>query len=142
DGSCPLALSHTARGYARVTPGGSRGRVGPARRHRHARDRQFHRSFAPLHRGRPNQATAPADHSRRRVPFRGPSHVAFHLTARLPIDAADGRAVQRTELVKQTDQSATRQRHAYPPFRWTTEARCGCTALATGEYGPERRRRD
>ena len=70
DGSEPAALSDRARRQGRVAQGHARGRLGRARGHRHARDRQLHRAAAPLHREGAGPPEAPADRARRRVPVR------------------------------------------------------------------------
>ena len=46
----------------------SRGSLGTARRHRHARDRQFHRAAAQVHREGPRASPPPADGARSGIP--------------------------------------------------------------------------
>ena len=70
DGSEPAAVSDRARRQGGVAQGDARRRVGRARGHRHARDRQLHRAAAPAHREGAGPAEAPADGQERRLQVR------------------------------------------------------------------------
>ena len=59
DGVRPAALPRQERRAGRVAQRDPRGRVGPAREHRHARHRQLHRAAAALPRGPARDAEVP-----------------------------------------------------------------------------------
>ena len=67
DGVRPAAYLVRNAGQADLAPHDSRGGLGPAREHRHARDRQLHRSAAALPRRSARVPEVPADRARRRL---------------------------------------------------------------------------
>ncbi len=88
DGGGPAAVPAAQRRQGRVAQGHPRGRVGPARRHRHARHRQLHRPPATVPQRRPF-GPPPRDHR----PGRG---ISLH---RRPSRSGPDRGTRRAVLI-------------------------------------------